>query len=134
MAQRLSSPDVCETRMVDPDQVNAVRSTMPSDDVIGELADTFGLLSDQGRVRLLISLMGPDELCVCDLAAATSMNESSVSHALRLLRAHHVVQVRRSGRMSYYRLADSHVRMLIDLGLAHVGHTSVITPHGPSIP
>jgi hypothetical protein len=32
--------------------------------------------------------------------------------------------VRRAGRMSYYRLADSHVRLLLDLGLQHTGHTA----------
>jgi len=51
---------------------------------------------------------------VCDLAAAVGQSESGVSHALRLLRAHRVVQVRRSGRMAYYRLADGHVRLLLD--------------------
>ena len=106
--------------MVDPDRVESVRSSMPTDDDIDVLADVFGLLSDQGRLRLLISLLESGELCVCDLAAATGQNESSVSHALRLLRAHRVVQVRRSGRMSYYRLADSHVRLLLDLGLEHL--------------
>ncbi len=134
MAQTLSSFDACKSRMVDPDQVDAVRSSMPPDDVVSQLADTFDLLSDQGRVRLLISLIGPDELCVCDLAAVTNMSESSVSHALRLLRSNRVVQVRRSGRMSYYRLADSHVRMLIGLGLEHAGHVLVTTPRGRSIP
>ncbi len=37
-----------------------------------------------------------------------------------------VGQVRRAGRMAYYKLADSHVRMLIDVALTHVGHTTSI--------
>ncbi|MHB1087596.1 MAG: ArsR/SmtB family transcription factor [Acidimicrobiales bacterium] len=115
--------------MIDPDRVESVRSSMPIDDDINVLSDVFGLLSDQGRLRLLISLLESGELCVCDLAAATGQNESSVSHALRLLRAHRVVQVRRSGRMSYYRLADSHVRLLLDLGLEHIGHAVTVRMH-----
>lgn len=119
--------DGCAVRMMDPARVGAVRAAMPSDADVDELADVFGILSDPGRLRLLTSLLEAGELCVCDLAAATGLKESAVSHALRLLRAHRVVQVRRAGRMSYYRLSDSHVRMLLDLGLTHIGHT--LSPH-----
>jgi len=61
-------------------------------------------------------------MCVCDLAAVARASESAVSHHLRLLRAHRVVQVRRTGRMAYYRLADAHVRLLLDVALTHIGH------------
>jgi len=95
---------------------------MPAEAEVADLAVIFGLLADPGRVRILIALL-EGEMCVCDLAAAAGLSESSVSHALRLLRGPRVVTVRRSGRMAYYSLADSHVRMLLDLGLTHVGHT-----------
>ncbi|MEV7473579.1 ArsR/SmtB family transcription factor [Pseudarthrobacter sp. NPDC092184] len=116
-----SGPE-CSLRLVDADKVEAVRSRMPGDSDVADLAVIFGLLSDPGRVRILIALL-EGEMCVCDLAATTGLSESGVSHALRLLRGPRVVQVRRSGRMAYYSLADSHVRMLLDLGLTHVGHT-----------
>lgn len=100
---------------------------MPDQQDVAELADVFGLLSDPGRLRLLAALL-QGEMCVCDIAASCGQSESSVSHALRLLRAHRVVDVRRAGRMAYYKLADGHVRMLLDLALTHVGHTSAIHP------
>ncbi|UKA56735.1 metalloregulator ArsR/SmtB family transcription factor (plasmid) [Arthrobacter sp. FW305-BF8] len=95
---------------------------MPANGEVADLAVVFGLLSDPGRVRILIALL-EGEMCVCDLAATTGLSESAVSHALRLLRGPRVVAVRRAGRMAYYSLADAHVRMLLDLGLTHVGHT-----------
>ena len=103
-----------------------VVAALPADVDVSDLADVFSLLGDQGRLRLLIALLEGGELCVCDLAATTTMRESAVSHALRLLRAHRVVTVSRRGRMAYYRLADGHVRMLLDVGLAHTGHTTAI--------
>lgn len=114
----------CAVRVVDADRVEAVRSRMPADSDVVDLAVIFGLLSDPGRVRILIALL-EGEMCVCDLAATTGLSESGVSHALRLLRGPRVVNVRRSGRMAYYSLADAHVRMLLDLGLSHVGHASL---------
>jgi DNA-binding transcriptional ArsR family regulator len=118
--------DGCGLKVVDPAKVEQVRNALPADADVVDLADVFGLLGDPGRLRLLTALLEGGELCVCDLAASTSMSESAVSHALRLLRAHRVVEVNRRGRMAYYRLADGHVRMLLDLGLTHIGHTTAL--------
>lgn len=112
----------CILRLVDADKVQAVRARMPPESDVADLSVIFGLLADPSRVRILIALL-EGEMCVCDLAATTGLSESGVSHALRLLRGPKVVTVRRSGRMAYYSLADSHVRLLLDLGLTHVGHT-----------
>lgn len=126
MARTVSALDACGVRMVDPAKVTSVRDSMPGEQDIEDLARVFALLCDPGRLRLLTSLLEAGELCVCDLAAATGQSESAVSHALRLLRAHRVVSVSRRGRMAYYRLADGHVRMLLDLGLAHTRHTTTV--------
>lgn len=120
-------PDDHSLRVVDADRVEAVQARMPADADVVDTADVFGLLSDPGRLRILMALID-GELCVGDLAAVTGLTESSVSHALRLLRAHRVVTVRRQGRMAYYELADAHVRMLLDLALTHIQHTEAIHP------
>lgn len=91
-----------------------------ADDVL-ELAAVFGLLADPSRLRLLIALRAT-ELCVCDLAAVSGQSASATSHALRLLRAHRVVRVRRVGRRAFYRLDDGHVQGLLALALAHLDH------------
>jgi DNA-binding transcriptional ArsR family regulator len=111
----------CAVRVVDRERVATVTEAMPADGDIEGLADVFGLLADAGRLRVLVALL-EGEMCVCDLAAVARTSESATSHHLRLLRAHRVVHVRRSGRMAYYRLADGHVRMLVDVALTHIGH------------
>ena len=130
----LAELDSCAVRMVDPGKVALVRDTLPGGAEVDELAAVFGLLGDPGRLRLLSALLEGGELCVCDLAAATGMSESAVSHALRLLRAHRVVSVSRRGRMAYYRLDDAHVRMLLDLGLAHTRHVDAGPPAVEPVP
>jgi DNA-binding transcriptional ArsR family regulator len=118
----------CTVRVVDAERVAAVRERMPREGDVVDLADVFGLLSVPGRLRLLMALL-EGELCVCDLAAAAGMSESATSHALRILRAHRVVSVRRTGRMAYYALADAHVRMLLDVALAHIEHSVLVHDH-----
>ncbi len=114
--------DVCSTKLVDPDRVAAVREHLVDIDEAGRLADQFKLLADPTRTRLLYALLEAGELCVCDLAETIAVPESSVSHALRLLRTAGIVRNRRDGRMIYYSLADSHVRLLLDLSLEHLRH------------
>jgi DNA-binding transcriptional ArsR family regulator len=114
------SPASCEARVVDGERVAAVRECLPQPATIEELAQIFGLLSDPGRLRLIASLLEGGEFCVCDLAVVAGMGESAVSQALRLLRAHRVVKVRRAGRMAYYSLCDGHVRKLFDMALEHL--------------
>jgi len=125
--ERVAEPDGCAVRVVDAERVASVRERMPAERDLADTAEVFGLLADPGRLRLLLGLL-EGELCVCDLAAVSGMSESAVSHALRLLRAHRVVKARRSGRMAYYRLDDAHVRMLLDLAVAHIEHSEVTHP------
>lgn len=114
--------DACATRSVDPDRVRAVKGRLVNVGEAGRLAELFKLLGDPNRCRILYALLEAGELCVCDLAETVEVPESSVSHALRLLRTAGVVRNRRDGRMIYYSLDDSHVRLLLDLSLEHLRH------------
>jgi len=71
-------------------------------------------------VRLISALL-EGELCVCDLSAVTGLSQTACSHNLRLLRAARLVRYRKQGRNVYYSLDDAHIRLLLDVGLQHVG-------------
>jgi len=83
------------------------------------LADTFRVLGDLTRVRILDALSRA-EMCVSDIAAHVGLSESAVSHQLRLLRDHRLVRPRREGRLVYYTLDDHHIVGLFEQGLQHV--------------
>jgi DNA-binding transcriptional ArsR family regulator len=122
MAAETVGLDACSTRVVDADRVASVKERLLSPGEAAGLADLFKLLGDPTRARLLCALLEAGELCVCDLAETVGVPESSVSHALRLLRTAGIVRNRRDGRMIYYRLDDAHVRLLLDLSLEHLRH------------
>lgn len=111
--------DLCEARYVNEKRVKAVQKAMISDDVASALAETFKVLSDPTRVKILFAL-SKAELCVCDLSALLGMNDPAVSHHLRLLKALKLVKYRREGRMAYYSLDDEHIEKLFQQGLKHV--------------
>lgn len=76
-------------------------------------AERFAVLADPSRLSLLVCIHYAREICVSDLAAATGMRDSTVSQALRLLRANGLVVAQRQGRQMYYRLADETTHELI---------------------
>ncbi|WP_433369694.1 ArsR/SmtB family transcription factor [Streptosporangium sp. CA-115845] len=117
--------DACVTVEPDEARVAATRDRLVTPGEAARLADLFRLLGDQTRAQLLYALLEAGELCVCDLAETVEVSDTAVSHALRLLRTAGIVANRRSGRMIYYRLADAHVRMLLDLSREHLRHEIV---------
>src|SRR3546814_8218204 len=93
--------DACPTRLVDPERVTSVRERLVDRDEASRLAEQFKLLGDPTRARLLYALLEAGELCVCGLAETIRVPESSVSHAMRLLRRACIGRNRREGRNLY---------------------------------
>jgi ArsR family transcriptional regulator, lead/cadmium/zinc/bismuth-responsive transcriptional repressor len=92
---------------------------MLSADHIRSVAETFRMLGDPTRVKILDTL-GSGELCVNDLAAKVGISESGVSHQLRLLRTMRLVRVRREGRLAFYAVDDNHILELLKQARTHV--------------
>ena len=121
----LSSVDPsCEAEHLDPTSSDARRQRMLPARTVEGLAETFRVLGDPTRVRILDALAS-GELCVCDIAALVGISESAVSHQLRLLRSMRLVKSRRDGRHIYYTLDDDHILGLFEQGLEHVQERNV---------
>ena len=76
-------------------------------------------LSTPSRVQILGCLLnGPHT--VSDLMDALGMEQSAVSHQLRVLREHQLVTVERDGRSRVYALHDEDVVALVEGALRHV--------------
>lgn len=114
-----AQPDRCDVFHLDPAKVATLKRKLLREDSVGALADTFKLLGDTTRVRILDAL-SRSELCVCDIAGILGLSESAVSHQLRLLRGVRLVRPRRAGRMVFYTLDDQHIVGLFEQGLEHV--------------
>ncbi len=100
--------------------VSRVSAKLVSEMWAKRTTDIFSALSDPTRLRILQAL-SLEELCVCDIAAIAGVSQSAASHQLRLLRDRDLVTFTRVGKRAVYRLADEHVRLLLEQGLAHAG-------------
>jgi ArsR family transcriptional regulator, nickel/cobalt-responsive transcriptional repressor len=85
------------------------------------VADAMFALSTASRVRILSSLRERAHT-VRELMAAVGMEQSAVSHQLRVLREYGLVVAERRGRERLYALHDEHVASLLDEAVGHVAH------------
>ena len=111
--------DVRQITSVNPEKIAYARKLMKTDAFINRLAESFGILSDPTRLKIVLAL-SHQELCVCDLAELIGLSESAISHQLRLLRGFRVVRYRREGKIAYYTLDDRHIERLLAEGLRHM--------------
>ena len=109
----------CEENQVHSDAVERVRSLLPRDEILYDLAELFKMFGDSTRVKILYALL-ESELCVCDIAKLLEVSQSAVSHQLRVLKGGKLVKFRREGKTVYYSLADEHVIRVLSQGMEHI--------------
>lgn len=110
--------EVCKSNTVDLAKIEKISNDLPSvDDIIG-MAETFKVLADPTRLKIVLALTF-GELCVCDLATLIGVSVSAISHQLRLLKGMRIVKYRKDGKMVYYSLDDSHIENLVKEAVNH---------------
>ncbi len=92
---------------------------IPEMEILFELADLFKVFGDSTRLRIMYTLF-EDEHAVGEIAESLNMEQSTISHQLRVLRTNKLVKIRRDGKQIYYSLDDDHVKKIIEMGLDHV--------------
>ena len=91
-----------------------------STDEIINISDMFKLLADSTRLSI-ICLMFERELCVCDICSILNLNQSAVSHQLKILKSAKLVKSRREGKHIYYSLKDNKIENSIKMAVEHIG-------------
>lgn len=90
-------------------------------DFIHDVAEFFKIFGDSTRIKLLRLLL-EQELCVGEIAEKLNMNQSAVSHQLRVLRQNDLVKYRKEGKTVFYSLDDDHIKVVLEQGMRHICH------------
>lgn len=109
-----------------PHKLNRQAPLPPADGPLDEamersVAQTSQAFATPSRVRILVRLW-QSPATVTILATDTGLEQSSVSHQLRILRDLRLVQTRRDGRSVVYSLHDDHVAIMLNEAIYHVEH------------
>jgi ArsR family transcriptional regulator len=86
----------------------------PDDEQVESQLTMFKALANQHRVRILEALRD-GELCACELQVVLDAPQSTVASHLRELKDAGLVNTRRQGKWTYYRIGDTAVLQLLDI-------------------
>lgn len=84
-----------------------------------DVAELFKLFGDSTRIRILHCLYSKEK-SVSEITEELNMNQSAISHQLKLLKDNKLVKNRRNGKTIYYSLDDEHVYNIIEQGIEHI--------------
>lgn len=110
---------LCSVTVIHEDTVNKVKEELIEDDTIFDMAQTFKVLSDPTRLKIINALM-LSEMCVCDIAALLNMSNPAVCHHLKSLRQMRLIKYRRDGKVAYYSIDDEHIKNIFDQCFDHM--------------
>ncbi len=90
------------------------------EDMLCDLAELFKIFGDSTRIKILYALLDK-ELSVTEIAEELNMTQPAISQQLRVLKTNGLVSFKRDGKSLIYSLADEHVRIILNIGVEHLG-------------
>ncbi len=94
---------------------------VPKGEILDDLVSFFSIFSDYTRLRM-ISALAISEMCVSDLSETLKLNQTTVSHQLRLLKNLNAVKTRRQGKVVFYSLRNDTLSDVLLKGVEFLGY------------
>jgi len=110
MAENTFQFDELETGA--PESETAAEANIPEREVLLSKSALFKMLGDITRLKILYAIK-ERELNVQEIADAVAVSQSAVSHQLRLLRSHGIVDFKKAGRMTFYFISADEISSLL---------------------
>ena len=89
-----------EILLLDKKTQTIINDYLPPKDVLYNMADFFSVFADYTRLKIISALA----MCVNDLSLILNINQTTISHQLRLLKNLGAVLARREGKIVFYSL------------------------------
>lgn len=98
-----------------------VKDYVPRGEILDELVCFFSIFSDYTRLKI-ISALAITEMCVSDISEILCINQTTVSHQLRLLKNLNAVKTKRQGKVIFYSLKSDALSDVLLKGVEFLGY------------
>lgn len=95
---------------------NIIKENMPSDNIVSNLSNFYSIFSDSTRLKILISLL-LGEMCVNDLSNLLNINQTTISHQLKILKTNGAVSSTRKNKFVFYRATNKFINNIMINGV-----------------
>ena len=110
-----------ENLLIDRKTESMISEYIPSGEILDELVCFFSIFSDYTRLKIISSLAISD-MCVSDLSKVLNLNQTTVSHQLRLLKNLNAVKTDRQGKVIFYSLRSETLNEVLLKGVEFLGY------------
>ena len=100
-------------------EILSLQDSLPDEDSLADIAELFKIFGDSTRIKILFALLN-QSLSVNEIVELTGIQQSAISHQLRILKENHLVKFDRKGKSNVYSLSDDHVTSILNMGLEHI--------------
>ena len=110
-----------QTLLLDKRTRSLIEDYVPQGDILEGVVCFFSVFSDYTRVKIL-SALAISEMCVTDISSVLMINQTTVSHQLRLLKNLGAVKMRRQGKVIFYALKNELINDVLLKGVEFLGY------------
>ena len=110
-----------EQLLIDKKKQDIIREYVPDGEILDDLVGFFSIFSDYTRLKM-ISALAISEMCVSDLSTLLMLNQTTVSHQLRLLKNLNAVKTKRQGKVVFYSLRNETLNEVLLKGVEFLGY------------
>ena len=110
-----------EQLLIDKKKQDIIREYVPDGEISDDLVGFFSIFSDYTRLKM-ISALAITEMCVSDLSNLLKLNQTTVSHQLRLLKNLNAVTTKRQGKVVFYSLRNQTLNEVLLKGVEFLGY------------
>ncbi len=103
----------------DDDMLDELSVYLPEGKILQQLADFFAVFADTTRIKVL-SALALNEMCVSDISNILGINQTTLSHQLKLLKSQKLVNCRREGKIILYSASNYVINDLMLSGIEHL--------------
>lgn len=97
-------------------QENVIKNFLPKTKELKEMSSFFNSFADPTRLKILSALcLSP--MFVSELCSSIEINQTTVSHQLKLMRERGIVEFCRFGRMLRYEISSKFVAQTLECGV-----------------
>ncbi len=104
---------------MDEDARTKLLDALPDEDTLADISELFKIFGDSTRIKILFCLLN-GQLSVSEMVEALGIQQSAISHQLRILKENHLIRFERDGKCNVYSLSDDHVSSILNMGLEHI--------------
>ena len=113
--------DMEQAIAIDKRMQRVILNYLPQEKALEELTAFFSIFGDGTRLKIL-SALAISRLCVTEIAATLGINQTTVSHQLKILKSVGAVRTDRVGKVIFYSIADEKINEIMLWGVEYLGY------------